>query len=148
MFLGFNNVDIFQKCFHLVRLSQSCYSAIEMYWRVSSDAFPTNPYYVCDRMRLNSRVADPDTYGSVLFWEAGSGSAFKLKEGFGSGSAKQWKAGSVSKPALLGKLDPDSHYKWKSWIGIWIKVNIQVLKRIKMEPWRAVDALNGALKGL
>ena len=30
------------------------------------------------------RVADPDTHGSVSFWEAGSGSAIDWKAGYGS----------------------------------------------------------------
>jgi hypothetical protein len=31
----------------------------------------------------------------------------------------------------------------KRWIQVRIKVTVQELKRLKMEPWRAVDAHNG-----
>jgi hypothetical protein len=33
----------------------------------------------------------------------------------------------------------------KSWIRIRIKVKIQELSRLNMEPWRAVDAQNGGV---
>jgi hypothetical protein len=36
----------------------------------------------------------------------------------------------------------------KSWIRIHINIKIQELLRLKMKPWRAVDAQNGGLEGL
>ncbi len=59
--------------------------------------------------------------------------------------------------------DPDPHHFWKqdphqsesqvrikikSRIRIRIKVEIQELWRLKMEPWRAVEAHNGGVDGL
>jgi hypothetical protein len=35
-----------------------------------------------------------------------------------------------------------------SWIRIRINIKIQELLRLKMKPWRAVDAQNGGVEGL
>jgi hypothetical protein len=48
-------------------------------------------------------------------------------------------------PHHFWKLDPDSHQS-ESRIRIRIKVKIQELRRLKMEPWRAVDAHNGDME--
>jgi hypothetical protein len=54
----------------------------------------------------------------------------------------------------FGKLDSDPRLSEKSWIRIRIKVKIQELSRLNMEPWMAegthngcVEAQNGALEG-
>ncbi len=64
---------------------------------------------------------------------------------------QEWFRGNVKSrvadadPHYIGKLDPDS-IKVRSCIRILIKVKIEDLKRLKMDPLRAVDVHNDCVE--